>query len=199
MSRQSCGGIAEVKVPATADTLYEIGAVSKVFTTCLVLLLVDAGKVNLDDPLIKDIPSFSVGPPLCRYPESADGPITIRSMLTHHSGIPGDLWNGTFGKTRYSVFNTRFLEMLSGNNAHYPPNYFLMHNNTAVSLLATVIEAAPGKTFASRSDALFQTLGTTHTSFFRDSQAVAGGPLAKGYLQGKTYGPTTTTPWRRVR
>ncbi|MFZ4439263.1 MAG: serine hydrolase domain-containing protein, partial [Syntrophales bacterium] len=180
---------AEAKVPATADTLYEIGSVSKVFTACLVLQLVDTGKVNLDDPLIKYIPGFSVGPPLGGYPESADRPITIRSMLTHHSGIPGDLWNGTFGKAHYPDFNTRLLKTLSSDNAHYPPNFFLMYNNTAVSLLATVIEAASGETFASRSDAFFQTLGMNHTSFFRDSQAVAGGPLAKGYLQGKTYGP----------
>ena len=180
---------AETGVPATADTLYEIGSVSKVFTTCLVLQLVDAGKMNLDDPLTKYIPGFSVGPPLGNYPESAGGPITIRSMLTHHSGIPGDLWNGTFGKARYPDFNTRLLNMLSGDNAHYPPNFFLMYNNTAVSLLATVIEAASGETFERRSDALFQALGMTHTSFFRESPAVAGGPLAKGYLQGKTYGP----------
>ena len=180
---------AEAEVPATADTLYEIGSVSKVFTACLVLQLVNAGKVNLDDPLTKYIPGFSVGPPLGNYPEFAGGPVTIRSMLTHHSGIPGDLWNGTFGKARYPDFNTRLLKMLSGDNAHYPPNFFLMYNNTAVSLLATVIEAASGETFESRSDAFFQALGMNHTSFFRDSPAVAGGPLAKGYLMGKTYGP----------
>jgi len=180
---------AEAKAPATADTLYEIGSVSKVFTACLVLQLVDAGKVNLDDPLTNYIPGFSVGQPLGSFPKAGGGPVTIRSMMTHHSGIPGDLWNGTFGKARYPDFNTRLLDALKNDNAHYPPNFFLMYNNTAVSLLATVIEAASGETFERRSDAFFQALGMTHTSFFRDSPPVAGGPLAKGYLQGKTYGP----------
>jgi CubicO group peptidase (beta-lactamase class C family) len=179
---------AEAKVPATADTLYEIGSVSKVVTACLVMQLVEAGKVNLDDPLQKYIPDFTLGAPLGTYP-AGGRPITIRSMLTHHSGIPCDLWNGAFAKARYPDYNTRLLNMLQEDNAHYPPDFFFMYNNTAVSLLSAVIEAASGETFENRSDDFFRGMGMTHTSYFRHSPAVSGGPLAKGYFQGRSYGP----------
>jgi len=137
---------------ATADTLYEIGSVSKVFTACLVMQLYDQGKLSLDDPLVTYIPSFSLGPALGSFP-AMSSTVTIRSMLTHHSGIPGDLWNGAFSTAYYPDYNARLLTMLQDDNAHYPPDFFLMYSNTAVSLLSSVIEAASGESFENRSDA----------------------------------------------
>ena len=184
-------GYADVaaKLPATADTIYEIGSVSKVFTACLVMKLAEEGKLGLDDPLTRHIPGFAIGPPLGTYPPGTGGPITIRSMLTHHSGIPGDLFNGMVARVFYPNFTSRLLDILKDDNAHYPTDFFLMYSNTAVALLADVIAAASGQTFAARADAFFRSLGMTHTSFFADSRAFDGSVRAKSYYGGTVYGP----------
>jgi len=87
-------GMADVaeEVPATAATVYRIASISKLFTSTAILQLRDAGKLQLDDPVVKHIPWFKVKEP------DQDGPtITIRHLLTHTSGLPreatGVSWN----------------------------------------------------------------------------------------------------------
>jgi len=70
----------ETDTPAGADTVYKMGSLSKQFLAAGLLVLVQDGKVGLDDPLTKYLPEV---------PE-AWKPITIRNLLTHTSGIPRD-------------------------------------------------------------------------------------------------------------
>lgn len=67
----------ELNVPATADTVYKIGSVSKQFIAAGIMLLVQDGKISLDDPVGK----FLEGTP------DTWKPITVRHLLTHTSGI----------------------------------------------------------------------------------------------------------------
>jgi CubicO group peptidase (beta-lactamase class C family) len=66
-------------LPATPDTLYGIGSITKSFVAIGIMQLVEAGKISLDDPVNKHIP-FELGMP--------DDPITIHHLLTHSTGIP---------------------------------------------------------------------------------------------------------------
>jgi CubicO group peptidase (beta-lactamase class C family) len=66
-------------LPATPDTLYGIGSITKSFVAIGIMQLVEAGKISLDDPVSEHIP-FEVGMP--------DHPITIHHLLTHSLGIP---------------------------------------------------------------------------------------------------------------
>lgn len=66
-------------LPATADTLYGIGSVTKSFVALGILQLVEAGKLDLQDPVSHHIP-FALGLP--------DTPITIHHLLTHSLGLP---------------------------------------------------------------------------------------------------------------
>jgi len=66
-------------LPATPDTLYGIGSITKSFVAIGIMQLVEAGKISLDDPVSKHIP-FELGMP--------DQPITIHHLLTHSPGIP---------------------------------------------------------------------------------------------------------------
>jgi CubicO group peptidase (beta-lactamase class C family) len=77
-------------VPVTQNTLLHIGSVSKTMTAAAVMQLVQEGRVKLDAPLARSVPGFSLRP---RFHHSV---ITVRSVLDHHSGIPGDLFNGLF-------------------------------------------------------------------------------------------------------
>ncbi len=68
----------ELQVPATKDTVYEIGSISKQFASEALMLLVEDGKINLDDPINKYLPSNA--------PETWRK-ITVRNLLNHASGL----------------------------------------------------------------------------------------------------------------
>jgi len=67
--------------PLDGDTLFEIGSVTKVFTALLLADLTEDGKVGLDDPVESHLPSG------VNVPERG-GPITLRELALHHSGLP---------------------------------------------------------------------------------------------------------------
>ncbi len=91
----------EGNVPMTTDTLFRIASMSKAVTSVAVMMLVEEGRLHLDDPVSKFIPAFSrttvVVPPPAGTSASAMAsaagtapaarPITIRHLLTHTSGI----------------------------------------------------------------------------------------------------------------
>jgi len=166
---------------ATPDTTYRICSITKTFTGTMVMQLSDQGLLDVSDPLTRFIPTFSIKPPLGF---AAGGPITIRSILTHHSGIPGDIDNGVFTVAPDPDFNTKLVTYLQGEYLTYPTNAIWAYSNSAISLLATVIANASGQNFQAYSDALFQTLGMDHSSVSIDSPKVAAN-LAKGYQAGR--------------
>lgn len=67
----------ELKVPATEKMVYRIGSITKQFTAAAILLLVEEGKIKLDDPLTKFLPD---------YPTQSHV-VTLRHLLQHTSGI----------------------------------------------------------------------------------------------------------------
>ena len=67
---------------AQVEDLYNIGSVSKVYTTVAVMKLVQEGKISLDTPVSVYLPDWKLGDE--RYRE-----ITVRMLLNHSSGIPG--------------------------------------------------------------------------------------------------------------
>src|SRR5258708_23059104 len=71
------------RAPMTLDTIFDIASLTKVVaTTTAVMQLVNGGRVRLNDPVVKYIPEFG------QYGKSD---ITVRDLLTHHSGLPPDL------------------------------------------------------------------------------------------------------------
>src|SRR5437588_10600106 len=70
----------DTKAPATADTVYRVGSVSKLFTDLAVMRLVERGALDLDAPVAKYLPDFKPGNPFGK-------PITLRQMMAHRSGL----------------------------------------------------------------------------------------------------------------
>ncbi|HOT76563.1 MAG TPA: serine hydrolase domain-containing protein, partial [Candidatus Wallbacteria bacterium] len=68
--------------PVNAETRFNVGSTSKMFAAVGILLLVDDGKVRLDDPVAKYLPEFRMKDP--RYKD-----ITVRMLFNHSSGLPG--------------------------------------------------------------------------------------------------------------
>src|SRR2546426_243082 len=68
------------KTPATADTLYRVGSVSKPFTTLLLMIFAELGMIDLDAPVQDALPEFQ--------PTNNTGKkITLRQMVSHRSGL----------------------------------------------------------------------------------------------------------------
>lgn len=167
-------------IPVTSDTIFEIGSTSKTFTAAMIMQLVEQNVVKLDDPLTKYIPRLAVGAALGPY-ASAGGPITIRNILTQHTGIPGDLNNGLFTSMSHPDFNSRMIDYLQGDHVQYPTDYFFAYSNTAVAFLADVIETVSGMSFFDYSKAFLRSLGMNHSSFNRDDPSVAVGQTRTYY------------------
>src|SRR5262249_47016691 len=70
----------KAKKPATADTVYRVGSVSKLFTDVGIMHLVEKGLLDLDAPVTRYLPDFQPGNPFGK-------PITLRQLMAHRSGL----------------------------------------------------------------------------------------------------------------
>jgi CubicO group peptidase (beta-lactamase class C family) len=77
----------ETAVPVTPDAVFQIGSITKVFTTTLLMQLAGQGRLDLDAPLASVLPELSLSA------AGATEQITVRHLITHSSGIDGDLFD----------------------------------------------------------------------------------------------------------
>jgi CubicO group peptidase (beta-lactamase class C family) len=84
-------GVRDVRTnqPVTPDTLFDIGSCTKAFTSAAVAMLVDDGKMQWDGKVSEYIPFFHL------YDPEADEHVTMRDLLTHRTGVPGNdlMWS----------------------------------------------------------------------------------------------------------
>jgi len=168
---------------ATADTIYEIGSISKTITATAVMHAQDNGLLDIDDHLTKYLPEFSILPPLGFDPEP-DNPITIRTMLTHHSGIPGNFLNGDLTLHPRTDYDAWLLDYLRDDYACFPPNFVHAYSNSAYCLLADVVAAASGQSWEEYTDSMFETMGMEHTSYYLHKPFLKEN-RARGYFSGE--------------
>lgn len=152
----------EPQVPATPGTIYRIGSITKLFTATALLKLREQGKVDLDKPLRAYLPEFTIKTP---YPDAP--PITLRHLLTHHSGMPRDHFKG-FLTVRPEAAVAEFAALpanLVGDYLQAPPNAFFSYSNVGFSLLGNVVAKAGGVSYSDYvEDSLFRPMGMTHAS-----------------------------------
>lgn len=132
-------GLADRKaaIPASDDTLYRIGSVTKLFTAISILQLVDAGKMSLDTPLQQYLPELDL-----KTPYGSDS-VTVRQVLTHHSGLPSDLWKG-FAENRAL---SQLIPLVNEQQLYYRPGEIFSYSNVGYALLGLAIEHVSGKTY----------------------------------------------------
>lgn len=133
-------------VQATPLTPYRWGSNSKVFVMLALLQLEAEGKLDLDAPLSEYLPEFSIGPPPPTHPESADWAlrdITLRSVLTHHSGLPNDYLRGFLSEAPIPL--RQYLPAVREMRAQQPVGISHSYSNLGYSLLGLVIERVSGQ------------------------------------------------------
>ncbi len=88
----------DTEVATTNDSVFQIGSITKVWTTTLVMQLVDKGLIDLDAPIVDMLPELRLSD------QQVAGRVTMRHLLTHTSGIDGDLFTDTGGGAAWSHF-----------------------------------------------------------------------------------------------
>jgi D-alanyl-D-alanine carboxypeptidase len=151
----------ELKAPATKDTVYEIGSNTKQFTAAAIMMLVEEGKVQLDDTITKYFPEA---------PEAWRG-ITIRHLLSHTSGIQNHVavphWLDVFRTNlafETSPPRNELLKMFFKLPLEFQPGETWAYDNTGYYLLGVIIEKASGKYYWQFLDErIFKPLGMNAT------------------------------------
>jgi CubicO group peptidase (beta-lactamase class C family)/D-alanyl-D-alanine dipeptidase len=128
------------KLPATAETVYRVGSVSKLFTDVAIMQLVEEGKLDLDAPLAKYVPDFK---PIYK-PEHK--PITLRMLMAHHSGLIREPPIGNyFDPTEPSL--EKSIGSLNGIELVYAPNEREKYSNAAIGLVGYTLQKTQGEKF----------------------------------------------------
>ncbi|MFI5845465.1 serine hydrolase domain-containing protein [Catenuloplanes sp. NPDC051500] len=125
-------------VEATTDSLFQVGSITKVWTTTLIMQLADEGRLELDAPVRRYLPAFRLGS------EAAAAAVTIRQLLCHTGGFEGDLFTDT-GRGDDCV--ARFVASLGDTPQLFPPGTMLSYNNAGFAVLGRVIEVLHGRPF----------------------------------------------------
>jgi CubicO group peptidase (beta-lactamase class C family) len=184
-----CFGVQDVetRIPMTSDTIFALHSMTKPITSVAAMMLIDAGKLSLADPVSKFIPAFadakvgvSSGTPdgesvLKLVP--ADRPVTIMDLLRHTSGITYEYIGGKLIMKAYSesgLFDESYNNKVFADRiarlplARQPGTLWRYGHSTDV--LGRIIEIVSGQTlYEFEKQHIFDPLGMTSTKFVLES------------------------------
>jgi dipeptidyl aminopeptidase/acylaminoacyl peptidase/CubicO group peptidase (beta-lactamase class C family) len=140
-------------VEVTDDTIFQIGSMGKVWTTTVVMQLVDEGLLDLDAPIADVLPELKLSDPV------VEQKVTMRHLLTHTSGIDGDNFTDT---GRGDDCLERYTELLADAAQNHPLGATFSYSNAGFVLAGRVIEKLTGKTWdVAMREKLYAPLGLT--------------------------------------
>ena len=166
----------ENDVPATPETVYRIGSVTKQFTSAAIMRLMDQGKLTLDDTLQKFFPNFA----------TQGNRVTVRHLLNHTSGIKsytslGPKWARVI---RLDLATDSVVALFANEPFDFKPGDSYRYNNSGYFLLGMIVEKLSGKTYGQYlKDEFFTPLGLESTVYCDQA------PLIKRRAQGYATRP----------
>ncbi|ANM32248.1 hypothetical protein ABI59_13365 [Acidobacteria bacterium Mor1] len=153
-------------VPITSRTVFDIGSVSKQFTAAAIALLVQQGRLSLDDDVRKHIPEM---------PEY-EAPVLVRQLIHHTSGVRDYLTvMALAGLEDHDVYTLdEVVQMIARQRKlNFKPGAEYLYSNSGYMLLAEIVERVSGRTFAEFVDEqMFGPLGMSDSRVYVDSEAV---------------------------
>ncbi len=167
----------ENEVKAEPSTLFSICSISKLFTSVAIMKLYDEGKLRLDDSASDLLPWYNLEQ---KYPDS--GPITVRSLLTHSSGLPREAaypyWTGPDFPF---PTNEQVMSKLGEQNTLYPASTYFQYSNLGLTLLGEIIKEVSGQSYDDYiTQNILEPLGLTNTRTVLP-ESLYGDQLAIGY------------------
>jgi CubicO group peptidase (beta-lactamase class C family)/D-alanyl-D-alanine dipeptidase len=169
------------KVSATAETVYRVGSVSKLFTDLAVMQLVERGVLDLDAPMSRYLPEFKPGNPFGK-------PITLRHLMAHRSGLVREPPVGHyFDPTNPTLADT--IKSLNQTELVYAPETRIKYSNAAVATVGYLLEQMHKEPFPKYLQrTLIEPLGLKRSSFEPSPELVRD--LATAFMwtyHGRTF------------
>ncbi len=147
------------RLPAHAGTLYSVGGLSTLLTATAVLQLAEQGGLDIDQPVKKYLPGFSIHTRFSSAPE-----ITARHLLSHHSGLPAMHFKGMWAAKPEPI--AAFVVRLKDEYAAYPPAHVFSPSLPGYDVLGRVLEIHCKQPFAAcMQERLLAPLGMKYSTF----------------------------------
>lgn len=163
----------DAKKPATAETVYRVGSVSKLFTDIAIMQLVEQGKINLDAPVTTYLPDFKPKNPFSK-------PITLRQLMSHRSGLVREPPVGNYFDPS-EIALTKTVASLNDTTLIYAPEARTKYSNAAIATVGYVLEATQREPFPRYlKRAVLAPLGMRSSSFEPEPEIKK--KLAKAYM-----------------
>lgn len=163
---------------ASGNTIYQVGSITKPITALAIMQLAEKDEIDIDHPLQAYIPGFNIRSrftPITEFvspfPEDNgetihrvidDNPITLRNMLSHHSGLPSDINKGMYTESSLA----ELIDNLKDEYTAYPPDLVYSYSNIAYSLLGYALESETKSPYEKLiQQKILSPLQMTHSSF----------------------------------
>jgi CubicO group peptidase (beta-lactamase class C family) len=177
----------ELSAAATPETIYQSGSIGKQFTATLVMMLVEEGRLGLDDP---------VGKYIAGAPPSWQS-ITLRHLLTHTSGIS----NSLYGKIdlRQDYTEEELLHRIEALPLDFPPGDKWTYSSPGYVTLGVLLHKVTGKSYGDLlREKIFEPLGMSTARIISEADIIpnraAGYRLVEGKLKNQEWvSPTLNT------
>ncbi len=127
----------ELNVPATKETVFEIGSVTKQMTAAAIMLLVEEGRVNVDARIGKYLPNA---------PEAWNN-VTVRHLLTHTSGIKSYTGIASGFELTKRLKRDEFVKAIGAYPLEFAPGARWNYSNSGYNLLGFIIESVTGASY----------------------------------------------------
>jgi len=168
----------EEQIPATVNTVYKMGSVSKPFTGLAIMKLYEDGIIDIDAPITNYLPDFSMQ---SRFPDS--DPITIRSIMSHRAGYPRRSAQagaeGLYGSSE-RISLKEIVDQLKDEYIALPVGYRFKYSNLGITILGRIIEAVTGTEFTEyMQETILNPLGMNNSSYLSSPELEEN--LAMGY------------------
>lgn len=127
-------------LPVDDDTLFQIGSITKTFVGTMTLMLVEEGKLDLDEPIRTYLPDFKV------QDEEAASKATLRHLFTHTAGWVGDWFPSGIDHGPDAV--EHYVKTMVDDPQDTPLGEYLSYNNAGYNLAGRILESVTGKVFS---------------------------------------------------
>jgi len=155
----------ETKKPMRTDTIFDIRSVTKPITAIGIMILMEEGKLALNDPVEKYLPEFKVAG---ENTSDSFGRITIHHLLTHTAALPlYRLPESNEIPVKRNRTLTEYVSFLSKQRPEYEPGTKFRYSSGGFAILGSVIEVVSGKSFDQfMRERIFVPLGMKDSFFF---------------------------------
>jgi CubicO group peptidase (beta-lactamase class C family) len=175
----------EHPLPVTADTLFQVGSISKTFTGTMLMQLAEAGKIDLDTPVKTYLPKFKMAD------SNVTANLTTRHLLTHTGGWMGDYFNdlgNNDNALELMVKSLRTLPQISSLGTLWS------YNNAGFNIAGRLIEVLTNQTYEQAAQQMLFNPLKLSKSFFYPNDAILTQRFAVGH-QKWPDGVRVATPW----